>query len=711
MVEIDGRRSAAAGRAARAVGAAAFLWRGAEGALLQARPALWIPVLLGVGVALYFAWPSEPDWRFALPLTAAAMGAAYLARNRAALFAVSFALALCLAGFSAGAFRTFAVAAPVLERADVGTLSGTILSREDRADRRIRLLIAPDAFDDLAPLPARVRLSITPGQIAGATPVLAGDRIEVFARLLPPPAPVAPDAFDFARQAWFQRLGATGFALGRAETVPAETLTFGHRLARLRYRIAERVRSQMAEPYGAIAAALVTGDRSGIPDEAAEALRQSGLAHILAISGLHMALFAGALFWGLRAVLAMSPELALRYPIKKWAAVGALLGGLIYLVLSGASVATQRAFLMVALMLLAIWLDRPALTLRNVAIAALVILLLTPEALVGASFQMSFAAVVALIAVYENRRHWFDPGAALAGDVFGTFERLRTYVLALALTSLIAGLATAPFAAFHFNRIALYGLVANLLAMPLMAFFIMPMALLALILMPFGLDWLPLIVMEWGIAGTLAVAEMVASWPGSVAYVKSGPMAALGILTLGGLWLCLSTTPQRRWAFLPIGAGLILWAVARPPDALIDREGNAMAVRNPAGQLVFSPGLSRYTRESWARRDGMDPETERSAPRPACDGDGCVFEGPNGERVALSLTLFGFVEDCEKAELVVASDFLPRALERECTAPLMLDRGDAWFGGAQALWLERDGDVARLTSREARGDRPWVTQR
>ena len=266
-----------------------------------------------------------------------------------------------------------------------------------------------------------------------------------------------------------------------------------------------------------------------------EAMRASGLAHLLAISGLHIGLVTGVLFFAIRGILAALEPIALRFAIKKWAALGALLGAFAYLLVTGATVPTQRAFLMAAMVLSAIMLDRTAISMRLVAWAALIVLLIAPESLLGASFQMSFAAVIALVAGYEAVRVPFGRWRAHGG-----WWRLPLiYLLGVGLTTIIAGSATTPFVIFHFNRFSAFGLAANLLAVPVTALWIMPWATVAYILMPLGLEGVALAPMGWGIEAVIAIAREVAGWPGSVTLVPAMPVSGIALVAAGGLWLCL----------------------------------------------------------------------------------------------------------------------------------------------------------------------------
>jgi competence protein ComEC len=453
----------------------------------------------------------------------------------------------------------------------------------------------------------------------------------------------------------------------------------------------------------------MTGARGAIPEETLTAMRDSGLAHLLAISGLHVGLVAGLLFFGIRALLALVPALALHYPIKKWAAAAAALGAFAYLALTGASVPTQRAFLMVGLVLLGILLDRSALSFRLIAWAAVVVLAVAPESLLGPSFQMSFGAVVALIAAYEVLR---DRWRRLFGGR-GVIAWAGQQISGASLSSIVAGLATAPFAVYHFNRIAWYGLAANVVAVPLTALWIMPWALLAFALMPFGAEALALAPMGWGIEVMLAVARGVAAWPGAVSLVPVMPTGALVSMALGGLWLCLWRRSWRLLGVVPILAGALAGALAVPPDILASGDAKLMAVRDGTGGLYLSSGrVRRFDAGVWQRRLGIaDSETwprlgQAAEGRLSCDPLGCIYRA-HGEVVALTGDARALADDCAVASVVISRE----PVRGRCKGPeLVIDRFDLWRNGGHAIWLG-EKEIRVETVRDRRGDRPWVRQR
>jgi competence protein ComEC len=460
-------------------------------------------------------------------------------------------------------------------------------------------------------------------------------------------------------------------------------------LAHLRDTIRRRIEAALPGDPGHVAAALIIGDQGGISERTQEAMRASGLGHVLSISGLHMALVAGTSFWFIRALLALSVGLALTRPIKKWAAAGALAVAVVYLGLSGAGVATQRAFIMLAIMLTAILIDRRAITLRNVALAALVVLVMSPDALLTASFQMSFAATAALIAAFEAISAWRDQRRPL-NDARTLAARVRWYVASLALTSLVAGLATAPFVAFHFQRLAPLSLVANLAAMPAVGFIVMPMALAAVLVMPFGLEVLPLTAMKWGLSWMGWVAEATAAWSTGYGSLPKAPAAALALVVAGFLWLVLWRERWRLAGLAPMVLALPLALMAARPDILVDEGGSVAAVRGESGRLAILNGKGAdFEVEYWLRADADaratdDPGLTEGV---SCDPLGCVAR-LDGAEVALVIRADAFAEDCRRSAVIVSRFAAPAG----CAAhALVIDRAALARFGAHALYREGDG--------------------
>lgn len=658
---------------------------------------LWLPVFLAAGIALYFALPSEPP-QWVGPLCLGLVGTAMAIMRRQRLWVLlAVAPFLTALGFGAAQMRTALVAAPILERPSGKVMvEGVISEIEPMADSSERITLEQVAADLDGPVPAKVRL-----RLKRATHFGVGSRIRLSALLQPPPQPVMPGAFDFARHAWFLGLGAVGSGLGTPELLtPAQS---GHWLNRLRHTVFLRITLAIGGAAGGVAAALVTGQTTGIPQPVLNDYRDSGLAHLLSISGLHMSMVAGMAFFLLRGGLALIPAVALNYPIKKWAAAAALVltGG--YMLMAGAPIPAERAFLMTGLVLLAVMLDRSALSMRLVAWAAVTVLLLVPEALTGPSFQMSFAAVAALIATYEVAA---KPLAQWRADHGQWYHRFGLYLVGVLLSTLVAGSATALYGAYHFNRFAVWSMLANLAAVPLTGLVVMPCALAALALMPLGLEKLALIPMGWGVEAVNLVAGLVADLPGAAITVPVLPVWGLLLFTLGGLWLMIWRRIWRLWGVLAMVAGLSGFALDQPPDVLVDGRGYAFGLRMADDSLLINRG-GRILRDSWGRRAG--PLSAQSWPKKgrsddgllACDPFGCVFR-TQGKTVVLIQDDEGIAAGCTAGADVVISAVPLRGACRGTR--VVIDRFDLWRRGAHALWLE-DLKVVSMVSWQ--GKRPW----
>jgi competence protein ComEC len=669
---------------------------------------LWLPVALGAGIAFYFELAFEPPlWLGGLVIGIGVLllwlGAAGLPVRPLALATIAFG-----AGLTAATWRTSQVGAPVLARTyGPAAVEGHVVEVTLLPEGR-RVILDQVSLRGVpaAETPARVRLSLQRG---GGERLTTGDRISVVATLSPPPGPAAPGAFDFQRFAWFARLGGVGYAQGAPTVVQAgEPSGIVMWLDELRRRLTARLVAALPGDAGAIAAALITGDQTGISKDTMQAMRDSGLAHLLSISGLHIT-FAALLVIGLvRYGLAAVPRLALRYPIKKWAAVAGLLGALFYTLLAGAPVPAQRSFLMLAIVLLGVLVDRTALTMRLVCWAALVILLVLPESLVGASFQLSFAAVVALVAAWEAWQPWRARHAERAPTPAGRFGG---YLAASLFTTLVASIATAGFSAYHFNRLSLVGVFANLVAVPLTGIWVMPWGLLALLLLPFGLESVALVPMGWGIEAIMAVAREAAGWPVAAAVTQAMPGASLWLLTLGGLWLCLWRTRWRLWGLAPVALALLLGPLQRPPDILVSGDARLVGVRTADGGMLLSSGrIERFTGDSWVRRAGAEQAglwpvgTQSADGRLRCDTLGCVYRR-DAASVAIVSKVEALVDDCGAVDVLVS--LVP--VRRRCPGVRhVVDRFDIWRNGAHAIWLNGDGSPRVESTRAARGDRPWV---
>ncbi|MEM6479389.1 MAG: ComEC/Rec2 family competence protein, partial [Pseudomonadota bacterium] len=541
----------------------------ASAALQRQRGALltFAPVFMGVGIGLFFSLAREPGlWGYGLALAgglAALIVANALRHTLGPLFAAGpwIAFGFCVAGLHA-----HMSGGPVLDYRYYGVIEGRVVAIDRSFTDKIRLTLDRVYLERRQPYetPRRVRIALhaqdgLPLPAPGSHAILSG-------HLSPPPSPAEPRGFEFERHAWFQSLGAVGYTRSPALTfAPPES---GPALVvfRLRMALSAAISARIGSDAGAVAAAVTTGDRSGMSRAILEDLRGANLAHLLAISGLHMGLLTGFVFGAVRFFLALIPHVALTWPTRRIAALAGLCAGAAYLALSGGSVATERAFIMVAVVFGAVLLGRRALTLRAVALAALIVLVLHPEALMGPGFQMSFAATTALVVAFR----WLTQH-----DMFGAPRMIRP-ALAVLVSSAVAGAATAPFAAAHFNVVSHYGLLANLLSVPVMGALVMPAAVIAALAAPLGLEAAPLWVMEQGLRWILFVAQWVSSLEGAVGRLPSPPPAALPLFALGGLMLILWRGAARYGGGLALACAVFLWGTAERPDLLISPTGGLM---------------------------------------------------------------------------------------------------------------------------------------
>lgn len=652
----------------------------------------WVPVMFGAGIWVYFLLPVEPGRAGLLAALALALASAALVRPLGAVWGiVALALALAAGGFALAAARTAVVAAPVLEGRYYGAIEGRIVE-VDRSARDVpRLTLDRVVLEGIAPdrTPARVRVSVYGEQAwlpdtPGAVVILTG-------HLAPPNGPSEPGEFDFRRLAWFERLGAVGYTRTPVLRLAAPEEGRALTVARLRTRLADGVMARIPGDAGGLAAAVMTGDRSGLSQEANEEMRAANLYHLVSISGTHMAMLVAFVFGLIRYGVALVPPLALRLSSKKAAAAVALPVAAAYLVLAGRDVATERAFVMVAVMLVAVLIDRQAVTLRSVAIAALIVLVLRPEALISPGFQMSFAASLALVVAF----------AGLGGGVLrGPPRWIATLGLVL-LSSFVAGMATAPFAAAHFNRVAHYGLVANLLATPAMALLVMPGAVAMGLLAPLGLERPAVWMVEWGCRFILYVAEEVSELAGAQSAVPHPPAPVLPLLTFGGLWLCL-WQGRGRWAGAagPLLA-LALWAVADRPAVLIAPGGGLVGVLGPEGRALNKPQGDAYAAEIWTDNDGEVVAQETAAARPGWQGEGRLLRA---EAAGLTLLWAGGARALATVEGCGGADVLITTVAAGLRPCLVLDAARLSVTGA--VTIDAGGGVH--TAAAAAGRRPWT---
>lgn len=685
---------------------------------------VWTPVPLALGIGIYFSLPFEVPLVVGAVLWgvfSAGIALPYVAlRGRqdslgGVLPLILIAVWLVGCGFFLSQIRTSVVDTSILHKKNnITEVIGTIHSIEDQEEYEGQRFVLDDLeIENLDPLqtPKSIRLGLR-GDAKAQLEI--GDRIRVIAQLTPPSPPLIPGGFDFRRYLYFQGIGAVGFIFR-----PPEILEKGDKsvfdVGRHRKFVAERIRQSLPEQQAAVFTALVVGQRMAISEKNTEALRAAGLAHILAISGLHVGLMAGTIFFVLRLILAAVPRIALYYPIKKIAAVVGLAGAVGYMLLAGATIPTQRAVLMYGLVFFAVLIDRSPLSMRLVAFAALVVLAIAPESLLSVSFQMSFAAVVGLIAFYEWTRTFWE-GQLRRG---GVIRKVLLYFIGVCITSVIASLATAPFSLYHFQQFAVLGIVANMVAVPLMAFVIMPFALLSLLLMPVGLDALPMVPAGWAIEWILQAAHWVASLPGAVVTVSQWPFCAFLCFVIGGVFVCFWRGAGKVAAAPVFFVGCVLVLQSIPPDILVSSRNKliALSLQEGGGFFASSRRNDRFVLESWARLYGIEKGDVKIFPAHGgvdqtqglpgyCGEEGCRFE-VKGAKISFVRDPYILVTECGWADIVLSEE----PVSRTCRAPFVIDRFDTSKRGAHAVYIGAHQDAAPQirveTVRDYIGARPW----
>ncbi|MGZ6012154.1 MAG: ComEC/Rec2 family competence protein [Caulobacteraceae bacterium] len=688
-------------------------WISAQLRLQADRWALWTPVAFGCGCGLYFGLKREPAL---LPLAgvAAALWLAALALRRwgRTPFAGGLTLlaAFAASGLLAGKVQTIDLAGPIAPPLAGVAVEGWVVDVASRGTSGPRLLIAPTYIRGLptARLPKRVRVTVKEDGVVGP-----GTPVRFIALLNPPPAPASPGAFDFARSAYFAGIGGSGLALKPPEVIdlPAPPWRLGLQLSinRFRWSLTRRIIDAMGQPAGGIAAAMITGHDYSIAQDATSEMRNAGISHILSISGVHMAIVGGFVFFAVRLLIACWPWLALRVNGKKWAAAAGLAAVLLYLVVSGWPPPAQRSAVTASVAFGAILLDRRAISLRGLGLSALIVLLLQPEAVVEPGFQMSYAATAALVALAEV---WPHPRRPINTPfVLRALQKAKDWVVAGIAVGLVAGVATAPFAIQHFNRVSLYGLPANLMLEPLSSLVIMPALALGAVLQAFGAGGWLLAIAGWGIDRMLALAHAAATAPGAMVTVSSAPNIALALAFVGILWLCLWRGPLRLVG-LPLALAVTLWPRPPTPDAWVAPGAANAAILAEGRPVVLRPDVGQFAAQLWMRRWGYEPQAadpphdrlfdcDRRSCRPAADAPVrlALWAGRQPPKDA------AFAKLCASAEVLVLRSRLGPG--QACPSATVFTQGDFDRGGSVELW--RQGQAWRLRwAATERGSRPWT---
>jgi competence protein ComEC len=685
---------------------------------------LWIPIIFACGIGTYFSLPFEPPLFLAIFSLVLAV-ALYSMAGKFRFFAL--ALLIYIAGFFAATYRSYSITAPILSKKISTTeITGYIFQLE-KLDKWQGSRIILDVLEieklsaDKTPL--RVRLTIRKDKN-----IHLGQKVRLLAGLNPPSEPLIPGGFDFRRHLYFQKIGAVGFVYNEPEALVDNdiskfsfTASWNNIIESLRRNIELRIYNVLPANSAAIASALLVGKKNAIADDDQQAMRDGGLAHMLAISGLHVGIFSGTLFFIIRFMMACIPALALRYQIKKIAAVIAIIGAVFYMLIAGSTIPTQRSVLMITIIFLAIIIDRSPISLRLVAASALVVLALRPDSLLSVSFQMSFAAVACLIYFYDiTRQFWVNLYTQTT-----LLKKAALYFLGVCITTIIASIATAPFALYHFGQVSFIGSVANLVAVPLFGFFIMPFALISLLLMPFRLDAIPLSLMGYGIEGILDVSYWAASLPYAVVHNTMWPFSAFILINASVLFIMLWKGAGKITATPFLIFGLFLTQSTVMPDILISGSHKLFIFKNPSSSdeaplLTSSRRNDRFVLKNWEKLYGLPEKSAQLLDYKGtgkkgdtglyqCGEQGCRFT-IKGNKVSFARSAYILKEECAWADLVVSVEPIPYKLQ--CQAQYKIDKFDTWEKGTHAVWFTKSGvsnsEIEIRTIAQSQGNRPWA---
>jgi len=683
------------------------------------RKSLWLPVFMACGIAAYFALDAEPPTSL-LCATPACVFFLFAARKHdGALPLAATTFAFCL-GFNAAQMETHWLKAPIL-KTPMGPVAVTgTLFRAEPQETGARLTLK---YPSIASIPKEERPLFL--RVKVKTPLRdlpqTGERVNVWGQLWPPAEQALPKGYDFRRHAFFHQIGGTGVSYvaptEREARYPVRFFWDGFFLwfERARRALALMVLESADEPEEkAMTAALLSGSQQAIGKDVMQAMRASGLSHLLSISGVHVSMMGLLVYVPLRFVLALWPWIALRFPIKKWAAAAAITSTSLYTLLVGADAPTVRSALMTSLVLAAVLLDRRAMSLRLVAIAAVLIMLMEPSAAMGASFQMSFAAVLAMIAAYEKNIDFLLHEGWAPSFSAGSFFLWR-YLRNIVLTSLIATAATTPFTLFHFQTFSFYGVLANILAIPLTTLWIMPSLLLVYITAPFNVAG-PFI--GWaneGVGVLIGIARQIAAWPYAQIAFPPPPVWAMALFLFGGFWLCLW---RRRWRFIglfPMALAFLYPLRATTPDVYIAPDTPVWGVRLSDGSLaVVGRRSENFTTAQWAQHGQASRTFYASYKKPPlfdrdlfCDESRCLYE-KNGASI---MFLFPSGKGGKGAPLSCPTTTLAITFEKRppsCATTRWIDAQDLKEKGAHTIHISEDGVLHIESSRTKETQRPWT---
>lgn len=566
----------------------------------HARRILWLPVLFGCGIGTYFLLPTEPNKWITLWIIEFLILVAIIFRHRMRVLYYLAAIFVFVLGFAVIQLKSIYLHSfPKNIYNQTSYYKGIITAIDSNYKGKQRFTF--DNLEDFDGNKYSGKYRIT--QRSNDKVASIGDCVEQIGTIMPPAFEVVVGGYQLDRKNYFEGLKGSGYAESNFYPAECDNVKQGYislKIGQLRQRIVRHIMRILPPQESSVAAAVIAGDKSLISTAQYDQYRNSGLAHFLAISGLHMSMLSGLMFLLVRFILSLIPQISLRCDTRKIAAVLAMAISFLYLLISGWAVPAQRAFIMIAVVLLGVMVNRRAISMYSVALAAFIILLLSPEVLISASFQMSFAAVIGLIAFYEkysdNIKNYYHQGNHW-------LQGFKIYIIGILLTDFIASLSTLPFAIYHFNMVALYTTLGNLLAGPIIGLLIMPCVLFSLLLLPLGWDKPFLILAGYGIDGVNHITQFVSSLPQAGLHVPAIPFGGLLLIVFGGLWLSIWQMPWRKWGFYGIALGFLSIVLVRTPDILVGDNLKAIAFKNDEGKLeLVSTRGGEFIKQAWRSR-------------------------------------------------------------------------------------------------------------
>ena len=674
---------------------------------LQANLFLCSPVFLGVGIAIYFSLSFEPNLfviGFATLIALLAFSLVYLKRHTCEnIYLALYFLALLIGGVFLGTYRTASLNTVMLDK-DYKSIqiTGQIVQIEDGQEKKgKKILISPTEIKDLEQdeIPEYIRLTLLK-----ADELSLGDVILIRTSLNAPSLPVLPGGYSFRRKSYFDNIGAIGFSFSQPEIIKNNIQrNFFSYLQEKRTSLSKTVRVYLDEKTAPVTSALLTGQRKSISEDDWDNLRQSGLAHMLAISGLHVGLFAGTVFFFLRLLMALYPPLVLNFPIKKIAAVFAIAAASFYTIFVGSNVPAVRALIMAGLVFTAIIFDRSPLSLRLVSVAALIVLVFKPESLVSISFQMSFAAVTALVLFYDSVRPYLRQWYSHASFI----RKFGLYIAGVCATTVVATIATAPFSLYHFQTLPVYGLIANVVAVPVLSFIIMPAAVLTFVLSVINLEFIPLNVMSKGVEFILWVSREVAGLPSSVFHVSAMGIASLFSLLLAVILIFTGRKTYKLWSLASIAGAILLASLYPKPGILLSSSGKLLGIYNEDYFAVSDKRSERFSRELWLQALNIREDDISKFPKTGCykniccDSDACSIN----DKIIYLKNRYPVSEFCQDNRKIIISRGFSLSSYKDCKATL-IDRYTLKEQGAHAFYQTNEGYKIHSVI-DVEGERPW----